>query len=285
MEKLMTYHPGIYQIPEEIYFAQQAVSNSLLKHMDKSPAHGLAYQNRAYEKPTPAQKLGKLIHKAILEPSRIKGIPVKPKGLNLSTKAGIEWKTALAGADYITTDEYEMLLGIGKSILSHKDAAALLKSKGKVEHSLFAIDEETKLPLKARIDWLSDSNFLLDIKSTVTASPDQHGFVKQMALMRYHVQAAFYLDMCARLEVPVQAFTFVAVEKEPPYAVTLIQLDDLSITKGREEYRRLLNLYKKCQDEGHWPAYSDKIELVSLPDWALRKQPYESAVAYQLETT
>ena len=82
--------------------------------------------------------------------------------------------------------------------------------------------------------------------------------------------------------MPKDCFVFLAVEKMPPYAVTAIQLDMASLGKGREEYRRLLNKYKECQETNSWPAYSNKLEIITIPEWALREQEYESAEAYEL---
>lgn len=283
---MSTFTPGVYSIPEEQYFGVKAVSSSLLKEMRKSCAHGLAYLNRPVDQEvTDALRLGKIIDRAILEPSRLKGLAVKPKDMSFSTKEGKAWREAQRGAEIITFDENEMVKAIVANVWAHKDVSTILKAPGKAQPSLFAIDDETGLPLKARLDWLSDFNAILDIKSTVTADPAAHGFPREIAKYRYHIQAAFYLDMCARLGVPKEGFVFIAVEKKPPYPVTAIQLDAMSINKGREEYRRLLLKYKECQDAKSWPAYSNKVEIVTIPEWSLREQEYESAVAYELETS
>lgn len=286
----MIPEPGIHMIPDWEYHGIKSVSSSLLKEMKKSCAHGLEYLNR----PTESEKNlseekkksfreGKLIERAILEPHRNKGLIVKPAGMSFATKEGKEWRAAHDGDEIITAKEDEMLKGVMASIARHRDASAILKSPGKAQPSLFAIDEETGLPLKARLDWLLEGNVILDIKTTTTANPALHGFPREIAKYSYHVQAAFYLDMCARLKMPKDCFVFLAVEKTAPYLVTAIQLDAMSVNKGRNEYQRLLKLYKECSDTNLWPSYSDKIEIVTLPEWSLREEAYESAFAYQLE--
>ena len=287
---MSTFTPGIFTIPEGQYFEVKAVSSTLLKEMRKSPAHALAYLNQPVE---PERNLsdekkksfreGKLIERAILEPNRVKGLPVKPKGMSFATTEGKQWKAAQGAAEIITSDESEMLKAIIANVYAHKDVSAILKAAGKVQPSLFAFDDETKLPLKARLDWLSDGNTVLDIKGTVTADPAPHGFPREIAKFRYHIQAAWYLDMCARVGKPKDCFVFLAVEKKPPYAITAIQLDAMSLNKGREEYQRLLLKYQECKKTNSWPAYSNKLEIVTISEWALREQEYQSAEAYELE--
>jgi len=62
---------------------------------------------------------------------------------------------------------------------------------------------------------------------------------------------------------------FVFIEKKPPYAVAVYELDEESVEKGRELYAQDLKLYKECKEWDHWPAYSSKVQTLSLPKWAL----------------
>jgi hypothetical protein len=275
--------PGQYTLPEADYFAAPGVSNSLLRQMRLSPAHARAYLDRQLEAETEAQRLGKLIHRGILEPARLAKVPVRPAGMDFRSKDGKAWRDANPG--FVTADEMTLIRGIVASVYAHPAATEILTApEAKTEQSLFAVDEETGLALKGRLDWLTPGYPIVDIKSTRCSSPELHGFVREIAYLRYHVQAAFYTDLCARLKIPVTGFLFLAIEKEPPYASTLIQLDDMSINKGRDEYRRLLRLYKDCQDRNAWPAYSDRIEPVTLPMWALSEKPFESAYSYELRS-
>ena len=42
----------IYDMPERDYFAHDAMSNSKLKHVEKSPAHYMAYIQKDDEEPS-----------------------------------------------------------------------------------------------------------------------------------------------------------------------------------------------------------------------------------------
>jgi hypothetical protein len=277
--------PGIYNLPEKDYFAVKAFSSSLGKQMLRSCAHGLAYLTRPEEKPTEAQAFGKLIHRAVLEPTRIKSIAIKPKGMSFATTEGKAWKAAHEGKEIVPASDVEDVQGIIKSIYMDEDAANILRTPNhKIEQSVFVTDPKTGLLLKARFD-LYGGNFIADLKSTRTADPDTHGFPREIAFLRYHVQAAFYMDVAKLAGIPAETFVFIAFEKEPPYACVTFQLDDMSIQKGREEYRHALDLYAECMEAGKWPGYSRKRgpEIVSIPDWALKRRPYESAMEYTLE--
>jgi hypothetical protein len=58
-------------VPEADYFAMPAVNSSVLKHMGRSALHCKADMSRSGDRPdTEAQKVGRLIHCAVLEPER-----------------------------------------------------------------------------------------------------------------------------------------------------------------------------------------------------------------------
>jgi hypothetical protein len=60
----------------------------------------------------------------------------------------------------------------------------------------------------------------------------------------------------------------VAAEKEPPYAVAAYRLTEGATDAGMDQLRPLLQLYRRCQASGEWPAYPDTVQDISLPDWA-----------------
>jgi exodeoxyribonuclease VIII len=101
------------------------------------------------------------------------------------------------------------------------------------------------------------------------ASADE--FARQIARKRYHVQDAFYSDGYASATgVDVMGFLFVAVEAEFPFAANAVMLGERSREQGRNEYRRNLATYSACRKRGVWPGYGDRIQLIELPNYALR---------------
>ncbi len=63
-------------------------------------------------------------------------------------------------------------------------------------------------------------------------------------------------------------FVFIAVEKTPPYAVALYELDAEAVDLGRALARRDLARYANARDFGVWPGYPDAVQSLSLPKWA-----------------
>ncbi len=130
---------------------------------------------------------------------------------------------------------------------------------------MFVEDPDTGLQLKCRADFLT-GNSDVDLKTCQDASPA--GFGKAVANFGYDIQAAMTLDICALLGLGIEHVIFVAVEKEPPFAVGVYELDTRALEVGRNKYRRLLNRYLQCVATETWPAYSANVEYLSLPGWA-----------------
>ena len=257
-------HRIIYDMPPDEYRATPGISKSGLDKIAISPAHYQASLT-ATRTETPALRLGTLIHTALLEPGRLDYV-VKPADMSFATKEGKAWKAENEGCEILSQADDDTITGIQRSVQAHKAARQLL-TRGKAEVSLFATDS-TATTRKARPDFMPDgTNIIADIKTCERA--DIGSFQKSILRYRYHVQAAYYLDMAERCGLERDAFVFIAVEKEPPYAVAVYQLDIASIELGREQYERDLAVYRQCVKSGVWPAYGDDIQPISVPAWAL----------------
>lgn len=258
-------------LSNEDYHAHSAVGSSSLKHMLRSPAHYQAYLKQVHTE-TRAMEIGSAIHEALLEPDlfRQKAI-VKPKFSGKGAReAEDQWLMANADRRILRQDDFDIVQGVLNSVDHHALASALL-SGGAAEESYFWIDEETGILCKCRPDYLRQGHIIVDVKSTIDASPE--GFNTQMARMKYHVQAAFYLDgVSAVLGKKFDDFTILAIEKEAPFAMTIQRLDDGTIDAGRLLYKRALKQLKSCREKNYYPAYTEKVYTASLPAWAF---PFE----------
>lgn len=242
------------------YHAHPAVSKSVLDRVSRSPLHARAYLDGYREEPTAAMQFGTALHTAVLEPVVFANQYVVFDG-DRRTKAGKEAYELLvsSGASIISRSDYDAISAMAKAIRNHSVAGRLL-TEGKAEHSVFWTDPITGLECKCRPDWWNGS-MLVDLKTTEDASPE--GFARSIANYRYHVQAAFYMQGTGATR-----FLFVAVEKKPPYAVAVYELDADSLDVGHALRMRDLTTYASCIQERRWPGYSDRIETLSLPGWA-----------------
>jgi exodeoxyribonuclease VIII len=144
-----------------------------------------------------------------------------------------------------------------------------LLTQGIAEQTILFDEPQTGAKCKIRPDWMSGTGFLTDIKTTEDASP--HGFGRSAYNYRYHVQGGFYVDGWAygTGEMP-EGFAFIAVEKEPPYNVAVYYMTEDAFSLGRSSYLRNLETYMKCLQNNKWPGYSNLMEPLSIPAYALK---------------
>lgn len=254
------------RIPNNEYHSRPEISKSGLDQIDRSPAHFQAYRQEPREE-TASLRFGTAVHAAVLEPDAFeRGYIPAPEGLDRRTKAGKEAWAALesSGKTILTLSEWSAIQRIGEAVRGHRAAAELL-TEGEAELSFFSALEG--VAVKCRPDWFRTDGIVVDLKTTQDASAS--GFAKSVASYRYHVQHALYADLLESLGHRITAFVFVAVEKTPPYAVGVYELDPDAVVVGREAYQRNLDTYRRCLETDFWPAYSEAIEPLSLPRWAM----------------
>jgi hypothetical protein len=248
---------------KEYHSKTKYISKSLLDLVHKSPAHYISYLEGEKQEPTPAMIFGSLVHAVVFNQDNY---AVLPENLDKRTKEGKAiydmFMLANKGTELIVTKEqYDHAVNIKNAVYSHEKAALLLQ-QGQAEMSVFGKIED--FDAKCRVDFLNTKhNVIVDLKTTNSAAPDE--FAKSVWNYRYHVQAAFYLDL-----TKAERFFFIAVDKEKPFNVELYELDNEAIEKGRIEYKKDIETLKKCLDTGNWHGYTEdkKIHIISLPGWA-----------------
>lgn len=156
------------------------------------------------------------------------------------------------------------------SALSKKEAIRLGILNGRIERSLFCKDGD--IWLKARPDVVpNDSGDFVDLKTA--ASVDDESLSKAIYNHGYHVQAGL-LRMIVRQVLGADAFssfTFVFVEKAPPYDVRVMQLKNEDIDLGERQARVAIETVKRCLKEGKWPGYDGfekEVSYVEMPSWS-----------------
>jgi len=263
------------------YHAHEGISKSKLDSIAKSPLHYWARwcdPNRPIPTPTPAMERGTALHMAILEPDKFKETYAEAPDVARTTKAGkLEWELAATGGKkLLKKDEWDTVQYMLRGVLEHPMAHKILTAPGRAEESFFGECPETGLTLKCRPDWLTDSGWLVDLKTTQDASLS--GFQKSVANFRYHVQAAHYLNVfkLATGTIP-HGFIFITVESNDPYAVQVFEASPLMIESGALEAARNLRALAHAALTYPlglpWPSYSSEIVTLDPPAWITPRLP------------
>lgn len=272
-----------WDLPAEVYHKAPGISQSGLKHFERSPAHYRDAMDNPKE-PTPAMRFGTLCHTAILEPELLNNLVIEPDRKR-PTKAQInakkqsdetkeliafwaEWDKANVGKTIVCEEDRGAMIGARDAVLNHPIASKALDTDIR-EVSIFApweLAEGTGSCLrKLRIDAVR-GNSLVDVKTCEDAS----AFENHAYDLRYYRQAAYYLDGWNAMhpEDQKQHFTFIAVEKAPPHGVIVWELDSDALHRGRMEYWELLTKFIECEVTNTWPNYKAEIRKLKLPKWA-----------------
>lgn len=174
------------------------------------------------------------------------------------------------GKTPILAKDYERAVDLAAAVMAHPEAAELF-TDGEPEVSAFWTDEATGIPRRARFDWLRNVKegrrlIIGDLKTAVSSEPDE--FSRACANFGYAIQAANYIDAAVALGLdPDPAFLFVAVEKDPPFVVTVGQLDPDSLQVGRYLLRKAIGVFAECTASDTWPGYAQGVADLSLPYW------------------
>ena len=178
--------PGVYHdIPFDEYLQWDAVSNSRLGLAKRSAAH---FKQGFKSEPTPAMRLGSLVHCGVLEPLAIaKRYTFMPdyashpenvtatgeRSFSSATKfcksMEKQFRTLHHDKEIVSEPEYDRMVGVAGS-LSSSSVVPDLMSSGRPEVSIAWIDDESGLLCKMRADWLhtdGDQSIVIDVKTTV----------------------------------------------------------------------------------------------------------------------
>jgi hypothetical protein len=259
----------------DTYFSHPGINKSKLDSIAKSPLH---YWSRWIDPnfmppaPTAAMEFGTALHTAILEPERFQAEYAQAPEINRTTKAGKEaWALAAEGGQQLLrSDDWWAVQHMQRAIMEHPMARKILSARGASEQSIFAVCPHTGLDLKCRVDFLTTSGWLIDLKSTQDAS--MTGFQRSVANFRYHVQAAHYLNVyrLATGETP-RGFAFIAIEKTAPYAVQVFEASPNLIQAGSLEAMRNLRALEFALTTYPanipWPSYSTEMIQLEPPAW------------------
>lgn len=269
--------PGIYEMSAEDYHADPVAGGSLSssgarKLLPPSCPARFHYEREHPQPPTLAFDIGHAAHRLVLG--------VGPEIVvidadNFRTKAAREQaeEARTRAAVPLLASDYEQVKEMADALTRHPVAKALFdRDRGRAEQTLIWRDQHSRIVRRARFDWLPDPGpgrlIIPDYKTCQSADPES--LSKAVHRLGYHQQADWYRAGAIALGLAGDetAFVFVCQEKDPPFLVTVVELDAMALRIGAIRNRRAIELYAHCTTTGHWPAYVDGIAHLSLPVWA-----------------
>lgn len=265
MAQLELPPPCAVAMPERDYHARPELNASRLKLFRKAACLAKAPPHR---EPTPSMVLGSAVHCLVLEGEDefVKRFPVAPE-CNRRTKAGkAAWEAFLAaqaslgpGITAITAAQQGTVCRMAEQVCLHGEARDLLDCARIREVSLFG--RLDGVMCKARLDAVSSTGLVLDLKTCADASP--LGFRHSCRTYCYWLQAVHYLRLANLVWVLDHEFVFIAVETAPPYLVAVTRLGPRTMEHAMQEHADLLSRYAECQATDVWPGI-DSTEPLEL---------------------
>jgi len=216
--------------------------------------------------PTPAMKLGSMIHKKVLEPDDFdkEYVVLEEKRTKEGKKLALEYEQK--GLTTYTPADAKVIDNMTLAICQHPEAHALL-DKGQSEQSFWWAHSSTGLDCKCRCDKIHNDT-IVDLKTCGEGGASPKAFTSSILKFMYHVQAAHYLQGTG-----ADRFIFVAIEKVFPYNIGIYELDNDFIDLGYELQEQALLKISEATKTGLWRGYTDEctsgIQTLCPPYWLL----------------
>ena len=265
----MSYPFGIHaDISNEDYHALKeieglpAVSSSFVKAWYKTtPYHATA---DLPEKQSTAFDIGTAVHGWALEGV----VPIK----GTERRAGKAWQDAVAEAKLLDTvalnhADFEKVEQCVEALYNNPHIKLLLEHKKRVcEASVFVKHEG--LCLKARPDlYIQSQGIIADIKTTQSANPYEFE-QRTMDKFGYTIQAAFYWKVMQLAQLPMKRFLFINVEKEPPFATSIVEVGEKLIEYGTTVVNNVLAEIQVAEKQQDYSTGWPPVHVANdLPGW------------------
>lgn len=265
------YAPGYYpDMPDDEYFAANAVSNSMLKRFHEAPAKTFIGKET-----TTAMQLGTLTHCVILEPEEVEKRFIVTDLERRGTKAWEAEEQAAQGKEMVKRDDWNAAMAMRDALAVNPDVQAVMKPGAyNVEEAMFwempvtlADGREVLVRCRAKMDFRrTDIPVAGDVKTTTNAG--NFKLKRTMGEMKYPWQNAFYDMGNAALGNPLDHFVFVVIETEAPHLSRVVELAQEQLVEAHKNMRTLLTAYAECLVANRWPGYAPGIQTLWLPEYA-----------------
>ena len=266
---------------EKEYRSHPAISRSELWRMHYGAEKFKWYMDNPPE-PTKALLFGQVVHKLLLEPddfyNEFAVAPAVKRNTVVGKQIWSDFEEQNVGKSVVPQD---MATQAAEMVYAAKQNVMVCKLlDGEHEKPIFWTDTDTGEQCKSRLDILTyvhGKPIIVDYKSAANASTESfmraaitvpgsdrcYGYDMQSAMYSDGLKVSLGLD-----ETP--GFVFIVQEKEPPYSLNILQVEEEVMTHGYDVFREYLGMYHRCKESGTWPGYLGEYEIInslSLPAW------------------
>jgi hypothetical protein len=263
--------PGAYEgMSFDEYAAAPGMNGSKIVYMRRSPM----YYRWMATHPSPetdALKLGKIVHRMVLEPTLVDDVAVWGRLPEQKVRRGHHWdEFCQRNQDRVilTKDEAEYTTGAARAALSNAPIRKYANAEGPTEVSLFWDDPRTGLRFKARLDKIiPETHTIPDLKTTRDATPRR--FQSQAYDLGYFVKMAHYWDGYRTLIGREPSLKLLALEARPPYESAVFDIPRDVVLMALDERNDLVDRIEECEKRSEWPAAQQDEVTLEYPTWAM----------------
>lgn len=267
--------PGVYtDMSDAQYQALPALRWSTLKAGLTSPRHLLHALNET-RPDTPALRLGRLYHVALLQPETLRDVVVivpdefvTRTGISSGAKARA-WLAEHTTADHVVASDAELaaISVIADDIYEHAPSRSLMNQCPGREVTCIWIEDTVAGPVacKARADMIGPDT-LADLKTWSPRSGlTARAWGSEVWHRAYHAQMGFYSRGFRQFGYSCRDWSWLVVDKRTPTDLAVWTLDGTGMEVGDAMAREALEVYATATRDGHWPGAQPEAGEVSLP--------------------
>lgn len=251
-------------LPVQVYHDPRCpgISSTAIKTILKRTwAHHEAHADPTKE----SFRIGSAFHCFATEPNRFRDEYII---CPFEYKRGHDWKEFKARAEseqriILMPDELSMVAAMNKRLWAHPDSSPLLIG-AQFEVTYFSRDQQSGVLKKARVDAITKTKKISDLKSTFDASPE--GFRRDCINFFYRISAAYYLEVASGFYgEQLTEFNLISCEKGVPYEISVYEVAAESLATATEEIRTALAKIQHIQQNPQaWRGYELGKKMIKI---------------------
>lgn len=249
------------------YWQIDAINASSLKTFINDP---IEYKNRYIDKvlqykKSDAMDFGSALHCRILEPKEFDNrFIIKPEGINLTTKAGKEWKETIGDKKIVSNDDLRLIETLSSRALDIIPFNWLAAKHAK--EIVITTEYQKDIFLKCKVDWLIEfDEKIINCDLKTIPSIDDRSILRNIKDFGYDIQTSFYDSIIENnYNKPVESYLlFLAKSTGNARLINATNFAKHAHNKTFSAVDKLL----KSKLSNRWISLYDDITTLEIPDW------------------